>query len=67
MIINTEEHWCKVVGGEQRKVPAWYIYAFCEEGENVAWVKKDLNIKIKREVLKNHAVKWTITERMAAE
>jgi len=53
-----KEYWQKEVGGEQRKCPAWLIYAWCEEGKEVAWVKKDLkNIKVMRQYDKGH-VKW---------
>jgi len=52
------EYWQKEVGGEQRKCPAWLIYAWCEEGKAVAWVKKDLkNIKVVRQYEKGH-LKW---------
>ena len=34
------QYWQKEVGGEQRKCPAWLIYAWSEGGENVAWTKK---------------------------
>ena len=51
---------CLAIGKEQQKVPAWYIYAFSEEGKDVAWVKQNFNLKIKREVAKNHAVNWTV-------
>jgi len=53
-----KEYWQKEVGGEQRKCPAWLIYAWCEEGKDVAWVEKDLkNIKVMRQYDKGH-VKW---------
>ncbi len=54
-------YWQKEVGGEQRKCPAWLIYAWSEEGEDVAWTKKDVNRKIKREYDKNR-LEWWFTE-----
>jgi len=52
------QYWQKEVGGEQRKCPAWLIYAWCEAGYDVAWVKKDLkNIKVVRQYEKEH-LKW---------
>ena len=41
-------YWQEEVGGEQHKCPAWLIYAWCEEGADVAWVKQDFNQQIKR-------------------
>ncbi|MBI2786476.1 MAG: U-box domain-containing protein, partial [Legionella longbeachae] len=32
VVKDINEHWAKAIGGEQTKVPAWYIHAFCEEG-----------------------------------
>ena len=49
------------MGGEQRKCPAWLIYAWSEEGSNVAWTKKNPNRKIKREYEK-HRLDWWFTE-----
>ena len=37
-IEECKRYWQKEVGGEQRKCPAWLIYAWCEEGYDVAWV-----------------------------
>jgi len=55
------QYWQKEVGGEQRKCPAWLIYAWREEdeeGKEAAWVKKDLkNIKVVRQYEKGH-LKW---------
>ena len=57
--LRQDEYSFFPIGKEQQKVPAWYIYAFCEEGDNVAWwANQDLNLKIRREVAKNHCVKW---------
>ena len=55
------QYWQKEVGGEQRKCPAWLIYAWSEEGEDVAWTKKDANRKITREYDK-HRLEWWFTE-----
>ena len=54
---NTET-WFKI-GKEQRALPAWYIYAFWEEGADAAWVKQNFDVNIKREVSKNQIAKWT--------
>lgn len=35
-------HWVKKIAPEQAKMPSWMIYAFTEPGENVAWVKLDV-------------------------
>ncbi len=54
-----DEYWQKEVGGAQRQFPAWLVYAIREEGENVAWVKKDLNnIKVTRQYNKDHLTWW---------
>ena len=55
------QYWQKEVGGEQRKCPAWLIYAWSEEGYDVAWTKKDANRKIAREYDK-HRLEWWFTE-----
>ena len=55
------QYWQKEIGGEQRKCPAWLIYAWSEEGEDVAWTKQDPNRKIKREYDK-HRLDWWFTE-----
>ncbi len=53
-----EPYWQKEVGGGQRQFPAWLVYAMCEKGENVAWVKKDMkNMKITRQYEEEH-LKW---------
>jgi ribosomal protein L36 len=53
------QYWQKEVGGEQRKCPAWLIYAWREEGEHVAWVKKDfVNCKVIRRYDKNWLDWW---------
>jgi hypothetical protein len=54
-------YWQKEVGGEQRKCPAWLIYAWSEEGADVAWTKNDFSQKIKREYEK-HRLDWWMTE-----
>ena len=54
------EQWCKQMGGEQRKVPAWYIYAFCETGEKVSWAKKDVSMRVKREYGEGHVAQWLV-------
>ena len=54
-------YWQKEVGGEQRKCPAWLIYAWSEAGYDVAWTRKDPNRKIKREYDKNR-LDWWFTE-----
>ncbi len=46
---DATQEWCVVVGGAYRKVPALVVETMCEEGENVAWVKKDLTLPVKRE------------------
>lgn len=51
-------YWQKEIGGEQRKCPAWLIYAWSEEGEDTAWAKQDPNRKIKREYDKHHLDWW---------
>jgi len=57
------QYWQKEVGGEQRKCPAWLIYAWCEKGYDVAWVKKDLkNIKVVRQYNEGH-IKWWFEEK----
>ena len=56
-----KRYWQKEVGGEQRKCPAWLIYAWSEEGSNVAWTKKNPNRKIKREYEK-HRLDWWFRE-----
>jgi len=53
-----EEHWCKKVGGEQCKVPAWYIYAFCEEGKDKAWPTQDVTKTVVRDYAKAFVPKW---------
>ncbi len=55
------EYWQKEIGGEQRKCPAWLIYAWNEGGENAAWAKQDANRKIKREYDEPH-LDWWFTE-----
>lgn len=51
-------YWQKEVGGEQRKCPAWLIYTWCESGEDVAWTKKDLTRKVKREYDRRWLERW---------
>jgi hypothetical protein len=53
-----DRYWQKEVGGEQRKCPAWLIYAWSEEGKDVAWTKQDATRNFKREYDKNHLVWW---------
>ena len=49
------------MGGAQRLCPAWLIYAWCEQGDSVAWDKKDLaNIHVERQYEKEH-LKWWFT------
>ena len=38
------------IGKAQRHVPAWYIYAFCEQGKDKAWPTKKMHIKVAREI-----------------
>ena len=54
-------YWQKEVGGEQRKCPAWLVYAWSEEGYDVAWTKQDFSRKVKREYDKNR-LDWWFTE-----
>src|SRR5476649_2839932 len=49
-------YWQKEVGGEQRKCPAWLIYAWSEEGIDVGWTKQDVARAVKREYDKNRLV-----------
>ena len=53
-----KRYWQKEVGGEQRKCPAWLIYAWCEQGSDVAWTKKDFTRKINRQYDKHHLASW---------
>ena len=62
ILIKRANYWQKEVGGEQRKCPAWLIYAWSEEGKDVAWTKKDANRKITREYDK-HRLEWWFTEK----
>ena len=56
------QYWQKEVGGEQRKCPAWLIYAWSEEGKDVAWVKQGFSKKkVKREYDKNR-LEWWFTQ-----
>ena len=63
-----EGYWCKKVGGEQRKVPAWYIYALSEKGyihfsektENPAWSTKDITKRVEREYRNDHVKCWLV-------
>jgi TPR repeat protein len=55
------EYWQKEVGGEQRKCPAWLIYAWSEEGKDVAWVTQSFSRGFKREYDK-HRLDWWFTE-----
>lgn len=55
------QYWQKEVGGEQRKCPAWLIYAWCETGDDVAWTKRDFKRKISRQYDKNWPL-WWMTE-----
>jgi hypothetical protein len=55
------QYWQKEVGREQRKCPAWLIYAWSEEGKDVAWTKQDFSRKVKREYDK-HRLEWWFTE-----
>ena len=53
------QYWQKEVGGAQRLCPAWLIYAWCEKGGDVAWVKKDLaNIHVTRQYDQGHLTWW---------
>jgi len=45
-----ENYWCKEVGGAQRAFPAWLILMMCERGDDVAWTKKDITRRVKRDV-----------------
>lgn len=54
-------YWQKEVGGEQRKCPAWLIYAWSEEGQDVAWVTENFSRGFNREYDK-HRLEWWFTE-----
>lgn len=51
-------YWQKEIRGKQQNCPTWLIYVWSEEGEDVAWTKKDVNRKIKREYEKHHLKCW---------
>ena len=53
-----KRYWQKEVGGEQRKCPAWLVYAWCEQGSDVAWTKKDFKMPVKRQYDKNLVTWW---------
>ena len=60
-------YWQKEVGGEQRKCPAWLIYAWGEKGKNVAWVKQDFKMPVKRQYDQNHITWWFAEEHHQAK
>lgn len=51
-------YWTRTIGPAQQKVPAWFIYAFCESGDYVAWTKSDFNKKVIRQTDKNWVTRW---------
>ncbi|MBS0358170.1 MAG: hypothetical protein JSS53_02700 [Proteobacteria bacterium] len=56
-----QEHvrlFSKEIGMQQLPVPAWYIYAFSENGEDKAWPLKDFSKTITREYTKKHIFNW---------
>ena len=55
------QYWQKEIGREQRNCPAWLIYAWSEEGVDVAWTKQDPHRKITREYDKRR-LEWWFTE-----
>lgn len=55
------QYWQKEIGGEQQKCPAWLVYAWSEEGDDVAWTKQDGTRKVKREY-DRHRLDWWFTE-----
>ena len=50
--------WSKVVGGAQRKLPAWVILMMCEKraDNKVAWVLKNIDIPVERN--SEHLIWW---------
>lgn len=46
---ENNESWCKHIGSAQRMLPAWVIMMMCEEGYNVAWLKKNIDMPVKRD------------------
>ncbi len=51
--------WYQEVGSAEREFPAWMIMLMSEEGKDVAWVKRDLNLGFKRE--DKHLYGWFLT------
>lgn len=47
------------MGRAQLEVPSWFIMMWCEQGANVAWVKKDISLKLKRDI--KH-LKWWFSQ-----
>ncbi len=51
-----KKYFSQNVGEAQRKFPAWLVYAICEEGNDVAWVRNDLkNLEVTRQY---EYIKW---------
>ena len=57
-IEEAETDWCKVVGGAQRKLPAWVILMMCEQRDDnkVAWVLKNIDLAVVRN--NEHLIWW---------
>lgn len=51
-------HFSTNIGGAQFTVPAWYIYAICEPGLDVAWTKQDMDRQVKRTEKDQVKYKW---------
>ena len=58
------QYWQKEVGSEQRQCPAWLIYAWCEQGMDVAWTKNQAVKKITRQYDKAQLSWWFTKEYM---
>lgn len=46
---KSKKHWCQGIGGEQRNVPAWVVFMWCEKGAEIAWVKKNFTTPYQRD------------------
>ncbi|MCB1826819.1 MAG: hypothetical protein KDH94_00240, partial [Coxiellaceae bacterium] len=56
IIEDNDHYWQKIIGGEQRKLPAHLIWRFCQQGEN--WRKKNIPIGFERQYTKRHIHWW---------